>query len=120
MLPGTQCIGVFFNFIVGSLSSFFIYGLGNLDLKHILLKLSTKCYISMQLSNNLVIKQLFEFFKYSEFIKFSCVSRWIENFRFYAVNSLVYDAFKLSVLYIYIDFAWYTCNLLLGEFRLYL
>ena len=32
-----------------------IYGLSNLDLKHILLKLSTKFYLSMQLSNNLVV-----------------------------------------------------------------
>ena len=53
----------------------------------------------MQLSNNLGVKQCFKFFKYSdEFIKFSCLSRWRENLSFYAVSSLVYDAFKLSVL----------------------
>ena len=70
----------------------FIYGLGNLDFKHRLMKLSTKFYISMQLSNNLVVKQCFKFFKYSdEFIKFSCVSKWRENLRFSDVNSLVYD-----------------------------
>ena len=40
----------------------------------------------------------FKFVKYSdEFIKFSCVSKWNENLNFYAVNSLVYDAFQLSV-----------------------
>ena len=53
----------------------------------------------MQLSNNLVVKQCFKFFKYSdEFIKLSCVSRWNENLSFSVVNSLVYDSFKLSVL----------------------
>ena len=63
------------------------------------MKLPTKLYLSMQLSNNLVEKQYFKFFKYSdEFIKFSCLSRWGENLSFYAVSSLAYDAFKLSVL----------------------
>ena len=77
----------------------FIYGLGNLDFKHILMKLSVKFYLSMQLSNNSVIKQYFKFFKNSdEFIKFSCLSRCSENLSFYAVSSLIYDAFKLSVL----------------------
>ena len=79
--------------------SLFIYGLGNLDFKHILIQLSTKFYISMQLSNNLVVKQCFKFFKYSdEFIKFGCLSRWRANLSFYAVNSHVYEEFKLSVL----------------------
>ena len=77
----------------------FIYGLGNLDFKNILMKLSTKFYLYAQLSNNLVVKQCFKFFKNSdEFIKFGCLSRWRENLSFYAVNSLVYDEFKLSVL----------------------
>ena len=68
----------------------FIYGLGNLDFKHILMKLLTTFYFSMQLSNNLVVKQCFKLFKYSdEFIKFSCLSRWRENLSFYAVNSHV-------------------------------
>ena len=54
----------------------------------------------MQFSNNLMVKQCFKFFKYSdEFIKFSCVSKWSENSISYAVNSLVYDAFKLFVLW---------------------
>ena len=76
-----------------------MFGLGNLDLKHILMKLSTKLYLSMQLSNYLVVNQCFKFFKYSdEFINFSCLSRWRKNLSFYAVSSLVYDAFKLSVL----------------------
>ena len=76
----------------------FMYGLGNLDFKHILLKRSTKLYISMQLTNNLVVKQCLKFFKYSYgIIKFSWVSKWSENLRLSAVNSLVYDAFKLSV-----------------------
>ena len=76
-----------------------MYGVGNLDLKHILMKLSTKLYLSIQLSNNSVVKQYFKFFKYSdELIKFSCLSRWRENLSFYDVSSLVYDAFKLSVL----------------------
>ena len=44
----------------------FIYGLGNLDFKHILLKLSIKFDISMQLSNNSVTKQCFKIFKYSD------------------------------------------------------
>ena len=44
----------------------FIYGLGNLGFKHILLKLSTKFCMSMQLSNNLVVKQCFKSFKYSD------------------------------------------------------
>ena len=78
---------------------FFIYGLGNLDFKHILMKLLSKFYLSMQLSNNLVVKQCFKLFKYSdEFIKFGCLSRWRENLSFYAVNSDVYEEFKLSVL----------------------
>ena len=73
----------------------FMYGLGNLDLKHILMKLSTKLYLSMQFSNNLVVKQCFKFFKYSDkFITFSCLSRLKENLSFYAVNSLVYDEFN--------------------------
>ena len=77
----------------------FIYGLGNLDFKHILMKLLTKFYLSMQLSNNLVVKQCFKLFKYSnEFIKFGCLSRWRENLSFYAVNSHVNEEFKLSVL----------------------
>ena len=77
----------------------FIYGLDNLDFKHILMKLSTKFYLSMQLSNNLMVEQCFKFFKYSdEFIKVSCLSRWRENLSFYAVNNLVYDVFKLFVL----------------------
>ena len=63
------------------------------------MKLSNKFYLSMQLSNNMVLKQCFKFFKYSdEFIKFSCLTRWRENLSFYAVNSLVCDEFKLSVL----------------------
>ena len=83
----------------------FIYSLGNLDLKHILMKLSTKFYLSMLLSNNLVVKQWFKFFKYSdEFTKFNCLSRCRENLSFYAVSSHVYDAFKLSVLLIFITF----------------
>ena len=44
----------------------FIYGLHNLDFKHILMKLSTTFYLSVQLSNNMVVKQCFKFFKYSD------------------------------------------------------
>ena len=77
----------------------FKYGLGTLDFKHILMKLLTTFYLYTQLSNNLVVKQCFKLFKYSdEFIKFDCLSRWRENLSFYAVNSHVYEEFNLSVL----------------------
>ena len=63
------------------------------------MKLATEFYLSMQLSNNLVVKQCFKLFKYSdEFIKFGCLSRWRENLIFCAINSHVYEEVKLSVL----------------------
>ena len=74
----------------------FICGLGNLDFRHLRLMLTLKFYLSLQICDNVTIRNTFNYFKHSnEFAKFACLTRWSSKLKFSAVKDCIYDMFSI-------------------------
>ena len=76
----------------------FIQGLGRRDFRDLRLQLSTKLYLSMQLSKHDVVREVFKTFTFSkEFANFCIFSKWSIKTRFSTVKSIMYDIFDACI-----------------------